>query len=222
MILNLLFRNLMMPEVLQLKKGSQVMLITNLSKDLVNGSTGIVTPFNHQRFPVVTFDEGICFTVEPKTLADTDRNDTSKMVAQRTQLPLKLAWAITAHKSQGMTLPCVEVHCGNEFTSGQLYVSLSRAKESSGLSLVGFSKAKLIQPPKIVVDFYSAFERDDSIVLSEMCCNNARISTEVLSGINSTMICRINASVNSSCAHPPPPRATAGHLHTLSVPGIGH
>lgn len=39
-----------------------------------------------------------------------------------------------------MILPCVKVHCGNELTSGQLYVSLSRAKESKGLSLVGSQK----------------------------------------------------------------------------------
>jgi len=126
-----------------------VMLLTNHSKDLVNGSMGVVNEFNPQRFPVVQFGDGINLTVEPKTLTVADRNDPSKIVAQRTQLPLKLAWVITAHKSQGMSLPCVEVHCGNEFTSRQLYVSLSRAKESKGLSLVGFSKARLISPPKL-------------------------------------------------------------------------
>ena len=130
-----------MPKVLQLKNGARVMLLTNLSKDLVNGCLGVVKAFNQHRFPLVQFDDGHSLAIEPVTLTVADRNDPSEIVATRTQLPLKLAWAITAHKSQGMTLPCVEVHCGNEFTSGQLYVSLTRAKESKGLSLVGFSKA---------------------------------------------------------------------------------
>ena len=117
------------------------------------------------------FDDGHCLTIEPVTLTVANRNDTSKIVAMIAQLPPKLAWAMTAHKSQGMTLPCVEVHCGNEFTSGQLYVSLTRAKESKWLSLVGFSKARLIPPPNIVLDFYSKLERDERIAL-EFCCNN--------------------------------------------------
>ncbi len=155
------------------------MLLTNLSKDLVNGSLGVVKGFNQQRFPMVQFDGESSLVIEPTTLTVSDRNDPSKIVAKRTQLPLKLAWAITAHKSQGMTLPCVEVHCGNEFTSGQLYVSLSRAQESKGLSLVGFSNARFIPPPNIVVDFYTKLETDENIVLTELCCNNARVLHEV-------------------------------------------
>ena len=68
------------------------------------------------------FDDGHSLTIEPVTLIMADRNDPSKIVATKKQLPLKLAWAITAHKSQGMTLPHVEVRCGNEFTGGQLSV----------------------------------------------------------------------------------------------------
>ena len=167
-----------MPEVLQLKKGARVMLLTNLSKDLVNGYLGVVEAINKHRFPLLQFDNRHSLTIKPVTLTVADRNDPSEIVATRTQLPLKLAWAITAHKSQGMTLPCVEVHCGNEFTSGQLYVSLTRAKESKGLSLVVFSKARLIPPPNVVVDFYTKLERDDRIALSELCCNNAKLFDE--------------------------------------------
>ena len=117
-----------MPEVLQLKQGARVMLLTNFSND-------------QQSFPLAQFDDGHSMTIEPVTMTVADKNDPSIIVATRCQLPLQLAWAITAHKSQGMTLPSVEVHCGNEFTSGQLYVSLTRAKESKGLSLVGFYNA---------------------------------------------------------------------------------
>ena len=115
------------------------MLIYNISRTLVNGSTGFVTGYSSHGYPVVTFDDGTPLTIEPVMVPVTDPSDPNKIVAKRTQVPLKLAWAITSHKSQGMTLPCVEVYCGNEFTSGQLYVALSRAKESAGVSLVGFS-----------------------------------------------------------------------------------
>ena len=168
-----------MPKVLHLKKGARVMLLINLSKDLVNGSLGVVKGFSQQRFPIVQFDGESSLIIEPKTLTISDRNDSSNIVPRRTQLPLKLAWAITAHKSQGMTLPCVEVHCGNEFTSGQLYVSLSRAQESKGLSLVGFSNARFIPPPNTVVDFYAKLETDLNIDLTDLCCNNVRILHEV-------------------------------------------
>lgn len=148
------------------------MLIYNISRTLVNGSTGFVTGYSSKGYPVVTFDDGTSLTVEPITLAVTDPTDPNRIVAQRTQVPLKLAWAITTHKSQGMTLPCIEVHCGNEFKSGQLYVALSRAKESAGVSLVGFSKAKLISPPMVVERFYSVIVAGHEVPPLGQCCNN--------------------------------------------------
>lgn len=71
-----------------------------------------------------------------------------------------------------MTLPCIEVHCGNEFKSGQIYVALSRAKESAGVSLVGFSKAKLISPPMVVERFYSVIVAGHEVPPLGQCCNN--------------------------------------------------
>ena len=101
---------------------------------------GVFIMATNSSYPYVCLD-GHSMTIEPVTMTVADKNDPRIIVATRCQLPLELAWAITAHKSQGMTLPSVEVHCGNEFTSGQLYVSLTRAKESKGLSLVGFYNA---------------------------------------------------------------------------------
>lgn len=100
-----LSRNLLISEVLQIKEGARVMLIYNISRTLVNGSTGFVTGYSSKGYPVVTFDDGTSLTVEPITFAVTDPTDPNRIVAQRTQVPLKLAWAITTHKSQGMTLP---------------------------------------------------------------------------------------------------------------------
>ena len=150
------------------------MLVTTLSKELVNGLTGIVTSISTDNFPMVKFDNVATMTVEPVTLSVKDKDDPIKLTGTRTQIPLKLCWAITAHKSQGMTLPCLEVHCGNEFTSGQMYVAMSRAKDPSGLSLVGFNNASMIKPPKIVEEFYDKAQSSNACVLAstECCCRS--------------------------------------------------
>ena len=160
--------------MLELKVGAKVMLVTTLSKQLVNGSTGIITGFSTDSFPIVKFDDVAIVTVKPVTQSVSDRNDPFKVIGKRTQIPLKLCWAITAHKSQGMTLPCLEVHCGSEFTSGQMYVAVSRAKDPSGLSLVGFDNANMIPPPKIVEEFYCKIQSSNAYVLAstECCCKS--------------------------------------------------
>ena len=123
---------------------------------------------------MVTFDNVAIVTVEPVMLSVKDRDESSKLIGTRTQIPLKLCWAITAHKSQGMTLPCLEVHCGDEFTSGQMYVAISGAKDLSGLSLIGFNNANMIKPPKIVEEFYDKTQSSNGCVLAstECCCKS--------------------------------------------------
>ena len=69
------------------------------------------------------------------------------------QYPLKLAYGITIHKSQGMTLENVVVDCNRIFEEGQAYVALSRVKKLEGLYLKGFSADKIKANQK-VVDFY--------------------------------------------------------------------
>ena len=73
-----------------------------------------------------------------------------------------------------MTIPCLEVHCGDEFTSGQMYVAISRANNPSGLSLIGFNNANMIKPPKIVEEFYDKTQSSNGCVLAstECCCKS--------------------------------------------------
>jgi ATP-dependent DNA helicase PIF1 len=79
---------------------------------------------------------------------------TEQYVATRTQLPLALAWALSIHKSQGMTLDFVHASSQHIFESGQLYVALSRATHLDGLTLTGFNRTQLKMDPD-VLQFYT-------------------------------------------------------------------
>lgn len=74
--------------------------------------------------------------------------------AQRQQVPLILAWALSIHKAQGQTLQRVKVNLGKVFEKGQAYVALSRAVSQEGLQVTGFEPRKVMVHPR-VVDFYS-------------------------------------------------------------------
>lgn len=76
------------------------------------------------------------------------------VIGERSQFPLKLARGITAHKSQGQTLPAAYVHSGKEFLPGQLYVAASRVSTQKGLSILAFNSRRLIKADERVVDFY--------------------------------------------------------------------
>lgn len=85
-----------------------------------------------------------------KTLIGCQTGD--KIKASRRQIPLNLAWAITVHKSQGMTLDRVEMDLARAFGPGMVYVALSRASSLDGLSLASFDKA-LIKASPIAIQF---------------------------------------------------------------------
>ena len=82
--------------------------------------------------------------------------DDPKAIVQRKQIPLKLAWAITIHKSQGASLDYAFVDIGkNIFEYGQTYVALSRIRTLEGLFLIAFDRNKIKSHPK-VISFYNS------------------------------------------------------------------
>lgn len=83
--------------------------------------------------------------------------------AQRSQVPLILAWALSIHKAQGQTLPRVKVDLGRVFEKGQAYVALSRATSQAGLQVTGFEPRKVMVHPK-VIEFYSKLTDINSVV----------------------------------------------------------
>lgn len=145
-------RNLGIPDRLELRTGAQVMVTYNLNIEtgIVNGSRGIITGFNKDGIPIVKFKSGIEIEIDFHTY---EVKEFDKIVITFTQLPLKLAYAITIHKSQGSTLDLVVMDLKDVFEYGQAYVALSRVKDLSSLYLRSIDFGKIIANPK-ALDFY--------------------------------------------------------------------
>ena len=134
------------PEALSLKKHAKVMFVkNNFDMGYINGSLGEVVGFEDDDefglLPKVTLTDGTTLVVPPETWSV--ENDEGKVIASFQQVPLRLAWAITIHKSQGMTLDAAEINLSHTFEKGQGYVALSRLKSLQGLRLLGFNDEAL-------------------------------------------------------------------------------
>lgn len=144
---------------LRLKIGAQVMLTRNISakKGLVNGARGVVERFTPGGLPVVRFATGgHSMTVDREKWV---LNVGGRVVAQRIQVPLALAWAVTVHKSQGMTLDRVEVSLDKAFEAGMAYVALSRARCLEGLRIIGSIASAALKADAKVTAFYASMRR---------------------------------------------------------------
>ncbi|PCI19534.1 helicase [Candidatus Wolfebacteria bacterium] len=129
------------PANLVLKKGALVMFVkNNYEEGYVNGTTGEVIDFSIEGRPIIKIQNG------KKIIADTESwiiEEEGKTKAEISQMPLRLAWAITIHKSQGMSLDAAEVDLSKSFVKGQGYVALSRVRSLSGLKLMGLNSTAL-------------------------------------------------------------------------------
>ncbi|MFA6994987.1 MAG: PIF1 family DEAD/DEAH box helicase [Patescibacteria group bacterium] len=143
-------KNCLVPEKLTLKKGAQVMFVKNKFKEekavYVNGSMGIVIGFEENNFPLVRLKTGEEILVTPDSWTI---DDEQRILAKINQLPLRLAWAITVHKSQGMTLQSAEIDLSRSFGFGMGYVALSRLTSLEGLYLLGINDMAYKLDPRI-------------------------------------------------------------------------
>lgn len=142
---------------LELKLNAQVMLIKNLDvgNNLVNGSRGCVVGFTEHKLPIVRFLNGNEITIKYDSWSYNLNAFGQTLV--RKQIPLLTAWAISIHKSQGVTLDCVEISLSRVFEYGQAYVALSRAKSLEYLSILDFD-VSAIKANRDVIDFYEKIE----------------------------------------------------------------
>ncbi|XP_043272559.1 ATP-dependent DNA helicase PIF1 isoform X3 [Venturia canescens] len=153
----ILEQQLPVPHKLTLKVGAQVMLLKNINinSGLVNGARGIIVKFVGDT-PVVQFRSGKEYhaTLEKWTIKRMGNS-----FVHRKQIPLKLAWAFSIHKSQGLTLDCVEMSLGRVFDAGQAYVALSRAQSLDSLRVLDFNTEQ-IWADRNVLEFYKRFRRN--------------------------------------------------------------
>ncbi len=140
-------RNLLAPEKLELKKDATVMFVkNNIGEGYVNGTLGRVIRFNGE-MPVVKTIKGKYINVEPEKWGVVEDGETK---AEVEQIPLRLAWAITVHKSQGTTLDVAEMDLSKAFEPGMGYVALSRVRTLEGLRLMGLNKTALMVSEEVV------------------------------------------------------------------------
>jgi len=138
------------PELLTLKIGARVMLLANLDQKegLVNGACGFVSGFlTTTNYPIVDFDNGCTQILAPHAW---EIKDGTTLLGTRKQIPLRLAWANTAHKIQGLSLDKIKVHLEGVFEYGQAYVALSRVKTLDGLFIADGTKSSIKAHPKAV------------------------------------------------------------------------
>jgi ATP-dependent DNA helicase PIF1 len=146
----------------ELRVGAQVMLLCNLdvANGLVNGSRGVICGFSSTTSgtappqPIVKFARGDAELVIQSYSWEYKQDNIGSVFFN--QIPLQLAWAITIHKAQGLSLDCVEMALDKSvFERGQAYVALSRVRSLAGLRLLSFKPAVIVAHP-LVIQFYNS------------------------------------------------------------------
>lgn len=139
-------------EDLVLKQGALVMCVKNSpERKYVNGSLGVIIDFEDGTdFPIVKLTNGKILTISPETW---ELRDGDKKRASLEQVPLRLAWAVTVHKSQGMTLDSARIDLRKTFVPGMGYVALSRVRNLKSLSLLGMNRlAMQVSEEALLID----------------------------------------------------------------------
>ena len=153
------------PAILRLKVGARVLLLVNVATEegLVNGAVGTVAGFGILG-PLVKFDNGVSAAIEinkwemKEQELDLSGKMRYKVIATRSQIPLKLAWATSVHRLQGATLDAANIDLSGAFEHGQHYVALSRVKTLEGLCLTPFDPKRIKAHPECV-EFYENHDK---------------------------------------------------------------
>lgn len=141
-------RGCLSPEILELKEGAAVMFTKNSPQGkFVNGTLGTVVAFEKGTgLPVIEKNDGFRVTAEPM---DWQVEEQGKVRASVSQIPLRLAYAMTVHKSQGLSMDAAIIDLSRAFEYGQGYVALSRVRRLDGVYLLGVNERALAVHPQI-------------------------------------------------------------------------
>lgn len=141
-LLEVMKKSIQASEHIELKTGAKVMFVKNNPElGYINGSLGEVVGYDGAGFPKIKLLNGRIIVAKQESWSI--EGDKGKSLATFSQVPLRLAWAITIHKSQGMTLDAAEIDLSKTFEKGQGYVALSRLKSMENLRLLGFNETAL-------------------------------------------------------------------------------
>lgn len=140
-------KSILAPEELHLKVDAVVMFVkNNFEAGYVNGTLGIIEKFDGRTPLVRTFSGEKIYANPVEWMVEED----GKVLGSVTQIPLRLAWAITIHKSQGMTMDAAEIDLSKSFVPGQGYVAISRLRNLEGLSLIGINNMSFAVNPDVL------------------------------------------------------------------------
>ena len=191
------------PENLRLKVGAKVMFVkNNFDKGFVNGTMGIVTKCGYEEIKVRTLSGKIIDAERESWVIEEDKKTLAKII----QFPLRLAWAITIHKSQGMSMDNALIDLSASFERGMGYVALSRVRSLDGLFLKGLNDMAL-QVNEEVLDFDNKFKK-----LSKTNCFHIQtMGEEKINKMHEEFANRVRGEKNSHSA-----KATRDKLDTVS------
>lgn len=163
------------PETLILKEGALVMFVqNNFEKGYVNGTLGKIIGFGDGNLPIVETKSGNRIIASPGTWTI---EEGGAVIAKISQIPLRLAWAITVHKSQGMSLDAAEIDLSRAFALGMGYVALSRVRTLAGIKLLGINDLALKVDPAIV-ELDKEFSRQSQTLAEQLGRMKARIKEQ--------------------------------------------
>ncbi|MGE4512782.1 MAG: helix-turn-helix domain-containing protein [Chryseobacterium sp.] len=167
-------------QFLDLKIGAQIMFIRNDisgEKKYFNGKLGEISALDENEIKVILDGSEREITVkrevweQKKYFLDTDKNIKEEVLGSFEQFPIKLAWAVTIHKSQGLTFDRVIIDAGKSFTAGQVYVALSRCRTLEGIVLKSKITPEVIFKDNRILHFHSDTVANDKV---EAILNNEK------------------------------------------------
>ena len=159
-------------QFLELKVGAQVMFIRNDitgEKKYFNGKLGEISSLDENEVKVILEGSEREITVkrevweQKKYSLDTDKNIKEEVLGSFEQFPIKLAWAVTIHKSQGLTFDKVIIDAGKSFTAGQVYVALSRCRTLEGIVLKSKITPEVIFKDNRILKFQGETQANDNV-----------------------------------------------------------